>query len=175
MKAYKLKENEAVLFKGSAILSSDYKRSDSNSKNCDIMLTNLNVIFFYQKKGLFRTVTKASVFNVADVKIYNEDVQIIRENDKDVVVYLKKRELYLTFEDEKVAKDFCNKAITLISGDSQITRFFKKAKKTIVKTSGDIGDSVAEISQSAAAVVGTVTSGVEAVKKVTEAVSGDKK
>ena len=91
MKKYKLKENEAVLFKGSAVLSSDYKRADSDSKGCDIMLTNLNIILSYQKKGLFKTVKRASVFKVADVKIYDDNVQIISERGKaEVDIYLKK-------------------------------------------------------------------------------------
>ena len=172
MKKYKLKENEAVLFKGSAVLSSDYKRADSDSKGCDIMLTNLNIILSYQKKGLFKTVKRASVFKVADVKIFDDNVQIISERGKaEVDIYLKKTELYLTFENEKIAKDFCNKAITLITGDPQWARFVKRAGKMLSKTGEEVGETVSAISQSA---IDAVASGVEAVKKVSEAISSDK-
>ena len=175
MKNYKLKENEAVLFKGSAVLSSDYKRADSDSKGCDVMLTNLNIILSYQKKGLFKTVKRVSVFKVADVKIYDDNVQIISERGKaEVDIYLKKTELYLTFEDEKIAKDFCNKAITLITGDPQWARFVKRAGKMLSKTVEEFGETVSEISPSVKSAVGTVASGVETVKKVSEAISSDK-
>lgn len=176
MKKYKLKENEAVLFKGSAMLSSDYKRADSDSKSCDIMLTNLNIILSYQKKGLFKTVKRASVFKVADVKIYDDNVQIISERGKtEVDVYLKKTELYLTFDDEKIAKDFCNKAITIITGDPQWARIAKRAGKVLSKTVEEFGETVSEISPSVKSAVGTVALGVETVKTVSKAINNVKK
>ena len=166
MKNYKLKPQENILFRGNAILYSNFKRIDDECvKNCDITLTNINIILSYPKKRLFKTITKSSVFKVTDVKIYDDTIQIIRQQTS-VDVYLKKTELYLTFDEEKTAKDFCNKALTLISGDSQILRAIKKAQKVLNKTAETMADGVTEVTKTAKNVVDTVVNTVANAKDV---------
>ena len=161
MGIYKLKENENVIFRGSAMFFSDYKRAEENAKSCDVMLTNLNIVITYQKKKLFRTVTKSSVFKTEDVKIYDDTIQIIRQA-ADVDIYFKKSEVYLTFEEE-IAKDFSDKALTLISGNSKFVRAIKKAQKVVNEK---IIDGVTEVTKTAKVAKNVVETVISSTKEI---------
>ena len=133
MENYTLKNDETVLYRGSAIIMPDGKNEDKNAQKSDVLLTNFNIIVFQTKKKLFKTTTEPVIYNVSDVKIYDEQVQVIRR--KAIVdVYLKTGELFLNFKKEKEAKLFTDKALRLISGESKLVRSVKKVKKEIRET-----------------------------------------
>ena len=151
MKEYVLKDNETILFRGNAILMPNGKRIETDKEKCDVVLTNLNIVLIEKVKKLFRTVNQANVFSVSDVKIYDETIQIIRR--KAIVdIYLKKGELFLDFEKEKAAKEFCDKALKLISGNSKLVRAVKKAQKAIRETNEALDIDMVGIAKSAATV-----------------------
>ena len=133
MENYNLKENETVLYRGSATVMPDGKSGVKNAKACDVWLTNLNIVLFIRTKKVFKVITEVETYSVSDVKIYDESAQVVRK--KSVVdVYLKTGELFLDFEKEKEAKLFCDKALRLVSGESKFVRSVKKVRKEIKET-----------------------------------------
>ena len=133
MEQYILKENEVILHRSSAVLLSNGRKTVDDAPKTDLWLTNLSIVLFAQKRKLFKTVTEVEVHNVSDVKVYNENVQVIRRKSM-VDVFLTSGELFLDFGDEKEAKDFCDKAQRLISGESKFVRKVKSVKKAIKET-----------------------------------------
>lgn len=150
MENYILQENETILFRGSAILLPNGKSSKKEEEQ-DVLLTNLNIVFISKIKKLFRTVSEVSVFSVSDVKIYDESIQIIRR--KSIVdIYLKSREVFADFKKEKYAKEFCDKALKLISGHSKFVRSVKKTQKIINETNEALDIDVIDVAKNTAAV-----------------------
>ena len=149
MKEYTLKDDETILFRGNAILMPNGKRIETNKEKCDILLTNLNIVLIEKVKKIFRTVNQANIYSVSDVKIYDETIQIIRR--KAIVdIYLKTGELFLDFEKEKEAKEFCDKALKLISGNSKFVRAVKKTQKAIQETNEALGIDMVEMAKNTA-------------------------
>ena len=133
MENYILKSDETVLYRGSVVVMPDGKSEAKNVKKADLLLTNFSIVIITQTKKLLKTVTEVEVYRTADVKTYDESVQVIRR--KAVVdVYLKTGELFFDFKKEKEAKLFCDKALRLISGESKLVRSVKKVKKEIKET-----------------------------------------
>ena len=133
MNNYTLQENETILFRGSCALLPNGKKTNSSEEANDIILTNINIVLFVKHKKLLKTVEDARIFNVMDVKTYDETVQIIRR--KSVIdIYLKEGELFLDFFKERYAKEFCDKALRLISGYSKLVRGVKKTQKAVKET-----------------------------------------
>ena len=164
MKNYKLKDTETVLFRGNAVIYTNHKRQEEGKIDCEIMLTNLNIVISYPKKKLFRMAVESLAYKVEDVKIFNERIQIIRQKTN-VDIYLKQSELYLSFSEENIAKDFCNKALTLISGESQVVRAIKKTQKVINETGQAIVELVEETAKTAEGLISSTTSAVYIAKK----------
>ena len=132
MENYILKENETVLYRGNATIMPDGK-GGKNAKQCDVWLTNLNIVLMVQKKKLLKTLTEVETYSVADVKKYNDSVQVIRR--KSVVdIYLNTGEIFLGFGKEKEAKLFTDKALRLISGENKVVRSVKKVRKEVSET-----------------------------------------
>jgi hypothetical protein len=133
MNNYTLKENETVLYRGEAIVLPDGKSVGRNAKPYDVWLTNLNIVIFVTRKKMLKTMIEPEIYSVADVKVYDESMQIIRR--KSVVdVYLKTGEIFLDFKKDKEAKSFCDKALRLTSGESKFVRAVKKGRKEIRET-----------------------------------------
>ena len=163
MKNYKLKDTETVLFRGNAVIYTNHKRQEEGKIDCDILLTNLGIVISYPKKKVFRTVVESFVYKIADVKIFNDQIQIIRKKTN-VDIFLKNCELYLSFAEENVTKAFCNKALTLISGNSQFVRAIKKTQKIITETGEALAEGMAEVAKTAENVITNTKSAVFAVK-----------
>ena len=159
MKDYVLRDDETILFRGSAVLMPDGKKNAKNEEKSDVLLTNLNIVFVVKAKKLFRTIQEVNVYSVSDVKIYDEAVQIIRR--KAVVdIYLKSIELFADFGKEKYAKEFCDKALKLISGNSKFVRSVKKTQKAIKETNEALDIDVVDMAKSGAAFACEVAVGV---------------
>ena len=158
MENYTLQENETILFRGTAIILPDGKKS-KNEEEHDVLLTNLNIVLIGKIKKLFKTVNTVSVHSVSDVKIYDETVQIVRR--KAVVdIYLKSGEVFADFKKEKCAKEFCDKALKLISGYSKFVRSVKKTQKVINETNEALDIDVVDMAKGAATFVCEATVGV---------------
>ena len=158
MEDYILKENETILFRGSARLIPDANNLNAGNE-CHVLLTNLNFVFISTFKRLFRTVNEVEAYSVSDVKIYDEAIQIIRR--KSVVdIYLKQREIFLDFGKDKYAKEFCDKALRLISGFSKFVRSVKKTKKTINETNEALDIDIVDMAKRTATFACEVTVGV---------------
>lgn len=163
MENYNLKENETVLYRGSAIIMPDGKSDDKNAKISDIWLTNLNIVIFTKVKKMFKTVTEVESFSVSDVKIYDESAQVIRR--KSIVdVYLKTGELFLDFEKEKEAKLFSDKALRLISGESKFVRSVKKVRKEIKETDEALDTNIEGVIAAGVELATDITIGVASVE-----------
>ena len=147
MNNYTLQENETILFRGSCAIMPDSKKNEKNDEANDIILTNINIVLFTKRKKFLKTVEDIQIFNVFDVKTYDETVQIIRR--KSVVdIYLKECELFLDFFKEKYAKEFCDKALKLISGYSKFVRGVKKTQKVVKETNEALDIDIGEIAKS---------------------------
>lgn len=134
MENYTLKQDETVLFRSEITLLQNGKR-ESNSKppRADLLLTNLYIVLIKRTKRIFSEIVTTEIYDVNDVKIYDESVQILR-NKAFVDIYTKKGEIFIEFDKEKLAKTFCDKAIRLISGYSKLVRAVKKTQKAINET-----------------------------------------
>lgn len=143
MNNYTLQENETILFRGSCAIMQNGKKNEKTDEANDIILTNNNIVLFVKRKKFLKTVEEVQVFNVLDVKTYDETVQIIRR--KSIVdIYLKECELFLDFLKEKYAKEFCDKALRLISGYSKFVRGVKKTQKAVKETTEALDIDIAE-------------------------------
>ena len=163
MENYTLKENETVLYRGTAIIMPDGKNNGKDTRKCDLWLTNLSIVIFTQKRKLMKTVTEVESYDVADVKIYNDSVQVIRRKSA-VDVYLRTGELFIDFEKEKEAKSFCDKALRLISGESKFVRAVKKGRKEINETNEALDIDVASVAAKGVKTVAKVASGAAALE-----------
>ena len=161
MENYTLKQNETILFRGTAFLMPDGKEP-KKQEECDVLLTNMNIVFICKIKKLFRTEHQVDVFSVNDVKIYDETIQIIRR--KSIVdIYFKQGEVFADFKKEKFAKEFCDKALRLISGFSKLVRSVKKTQKAINETNEALDIDVVDIAKKAAILTCEVTTGVAGI------------
>lgn len=156
MENYTLKDDETILFRSTAILLPDGKRDPKNEKSCDLSLTNQNILVKTSVKKLFKAVQETEVYALQDVKVIDEDIQVIRRKST-VDVYIKEKELYLEFENEKSAKEFCDKALKQISGFSKFVRAVKKTQKVIKETNEALDIDIGKIAQNAAFVASEVT------------------
>lgn len=166
MNNYTLQENETILFRGSCALMPNSKKNEKNDESNDIILTNINIVLFVKHKKFLKTVEDVQIFNVSDVKTYDETVQIIRR--KSIVdIYLKECELFLDFFKEKYAKEFCDKALKLISGYSKFVRGVKKTQKAVKETNEALDIDIVGIAKSGAEIACEValTSGASTTAK----------
>ena len=163
MENYILRSDETILFRGSAVWMPEGKRDAKTDIRCDVMLTNYSIVLTVHIKKFFKTSVEVYVYKTADVKIYDETIQVKR-NKAVVDVYLQKKELFLDFEKEKPAKEFCDNALRLISGNSKLVRSVKKTQKAIKETNEALDIDVVKIAKKTATLAGEVTVGVASIK-----------
>ena len=168
MEAYTLKENEVILFRGMvALLSDGREEKNTDTYNTELILTNLNIVLNSIVKKMFTQKIEQKIFSANDIKIYDETVQVIRK--KTVVdVYFLGGELFLKFEKEKDAKEFCDKAIKLKDGNSKFVRSVKKTKKAIKETNEALDIDIVQIAKTTASVACEVAIGVASVKNASK-------
>ena len=128
MQTYNLKENEVLLFRNTASVTRDWNRLKKNTQKCTLLLTNLSFVFLVEEKKASNLPSEIIEHSTSEVKIYDSKIQIIRSKEA-VDIYFTNEELYLNFENEKTASEFCNKALKLISGDSKFIRAVNQFKK----------------------------------------------
>ena len=149
MKNYELKKDEVILFRGMVSSMSNWREEKKVSGyNTELILTNFNIVLLTEVKKVFSRILDKKVYKVEDVKVYDETVQIIRRKNS-VDVYLLDKELFLMFEREKNAKEFCDKAIKLKSGYSKFVRAVKKTQKAVKETNEALDIDVVEIAKEA--------------------------
>ena len=165
MENYTLKENEVILYRGSATLLPNGKSNENNAVMNDLILTNFNIVITVKKKKLLKTVTETLIYSISDIKIHDEKIQVIRR--KTVVdIYLKATELFLDFKKEKEAKLFCDNALKEISGESKLVRSVKKTKKAIKETNEALDIDVLEIAKATATTACEAASNLGTVKGI---------
>ena len=128
MAVYKLLSDEVVLFKDNCYaedISIDGKEQD---KEGVLILTNYNLVFNYKDA---QGEKHSAVFSVNDIKTYNNTPQIklVPHHPEKVEVYLKTDELYLTFDDKKLAKNFVHDAMRLFKVTPTFDETLAKIKK----------------------------------------------
>ena len=152
MKHYELQQNETILYRGNVEVSVDGAKTSKEAKfNTELILTNLNFVFLTQKKKLFGHNTTKEVFDVNEVKFYDDSAQIIRKKSY-VDIYMLNGEKFITFPKEKEAKLFCDKALKLVSGYSKFVRGVKKTQKAINETNAALDINIGEAVSTVAAV-----------------------
>lgn len=148
MENYNLREDEVILFRGTvAVLSFWKKESNPTSYDTNLILTNLNIVLISDE---------LQTYSVEGIKVFKDAVQIIRKK-KAVEIYHRSAELLLEFENEKDAKDFCDKATKLLGGSSKFSRTVHKAMETLDLDINKIAKSTASAAREA--MVGYVSGG----------------
>ena len=165
MENYTLKENEVILYRGSAVLLPDGKSSGKNATMNDLLLTNFNIVLTIKKKKLLKTIEETLTYSISDIKIHDEKIQVIRKRNI-VDIYLKTAELFLDFKKEKEAKLFCNNALKEISGESKFVRSVKKTRKAIKETNEALDIDVLEIAKTTTVTACEVAANLGSVKGV---------
>ncbi len=166
MENYILMNDETILYRGEALLLPDGKYDKKKDYVlADVLLTNYNIVFTVKKKKLFKSVVDTQTYSITDIKIYDETVQVIRR--KSIVdIYLNSAELFMKFKKEKDAKEFCDKALKLVSGYSKFVRSVKKTQKAIKETNEALDIDVVEIAKEGALFACEVATGVGTVNGV---------
>ncbi|MBQ4071826.1 MAG: hypothetical protein IJD51_05390 [Clostridia bacterium] len=162
MKSYVLNEDEVVLFRSEVIILPGGKRPEKEEAS-ELMLTNHNIVITSKLKRLLKTVDEATAYSLSDVKVYDETVQIIRSKAI-VSIYLKDSEIYVDFGKEKLAKEFCDKALRTITGFSKFVRTVKKTQKAIRETNEALDVDVVKIAKNVGTFACEVVVGVGAAK-----------
>lgn len=156
MENYKLQANETVLFKGEVQLISGKRKS-----KVELLLTNLNFVFIEKTKKFLSTMIDVATYDVKDVKLYDEKYQIIRKKNQ-VDIYLLTAEKFIEFPSVKIAKEFTDTALRLVSGYSKLVRGVKKVQKSINETNEALDIDVMKIAKTTAVAVGNVAIDVAA-------------
>lgn len=159
MENYDLKENETVLYRHEVLVLPITKKRDKTISESELWLTNLNIVICTPKKKLLRTAFETEIYSVADVKFYDEKVQVINRG-KIVDIYLKNKELFLEFKKSSEAKLFSDIALRLISGESKFVRGVKKIRKEIRETDDALEINTIKIATSAVTMAADVAIGV---------------
>ena len=171
MNNYALTNDETILYHGEVLfLTAGKKAGEYKSATAEIVLTNFNLIIKKNVKGVFVTNVETEIFKVESIKIYNDSPQITR-NKKRVDICLTGRELFLVFYKEKEAREFCDKALRLVSGNSKFVRAVKKTQKAVKETNEALDIDLVEIAKGTTAVVATAVvaaSGVPTAGKKTK-------
>ena len=153
MENYTLSANETILFRGSATLLPNGKK-DKKGEYVDVLLTNLNIVLTITISKLFSKKVETEVYSVSNVKFYDESAQIIRRKTT-VDVYLTNKELFIEFDKEKEAKEFCDKALKLVSGQSKLVRAVKKTQKAINETNEALDINIVSMAKTGATIAAT--------------------
>ena len=153
MQSYKLKSDETILCHGDAELITAGKRvGEYKAQRSEVVLTNHNLIIRSNVKGLFTTSVETEIFKVEDIKVYNDTPQITRDK-KNVEICLNGRELFLAFYNEKEARELCDKALRLVSGNSKFVRAVKKTQKAVQETNEALDIDLVKIAKGTTSVV----------------------
>ena len=171
MKNYELKEDEVVLFKGMVCLLSDWKDKKECVYNTELLLTNYNVVLTTKIRKLISSIEEQRVYCIEDIKVYDQSVQVIRKK-KMVDMYFLSAEVFLVFEKEKSAKEFCDKTIKLRDGNSKFVRSVKKAQKAIGETNEALDIDMVEIAKKTGALACDIVSGLGTVNGAGKTVKG---
>ena len=150
MENYILRDDETVL------LASRVKMQTTSKKSVEVelLLTNLNFVFIKDKKFFSKNVEK-EIYDVKSVKIYDSTYQIIRKNKK-VQIYMIGVEKFLEFPNQKIAKEFTDIALKVVSGYSKLVRGVKKAQKAVKETEDALDIDIKGTTKKAVAFAGEV-------------------
>lgn len=161
MKNFSLGPDEALLFEGSA----DRKKSnDKHTRQTNIYLTNLNMIFEFVPPKIFgRGEVEIESFPVSDIKIYNGEPQI-KNNGGEVKVFFTDHEEELTFDERKKARQFTNTAFKLITGKDLGDRGADAVRSGIAKIDSALGINTTDT------VVGIIENGM--IKSIVGGIKG---
>ena len=131
MKYYELQKDEVPLFRGEALVLQE--DCEETTIPCEIILTNQNFVITKIIKSLFKKEFETNVYEFALVKVYKDSPYIVQKNNK-VEIYFENSEQYISFNNTKEAKDFTNKALKAVSGNSKFVRIIKKVQQEINET-----------------------------------------
>ena len=155
MAKVELNETEAVLF------NAEVWAEGENFSEAEFFFTNERLIFKYKKREkIFKWVDMQDEYDVADVKIFNGAPQIIQKSEE-VEIYLKNKQLQISFINKKEAHNFTKKVTELLTGKTAGKRAAEKIKGAIALVDDTLGiDTV----QTATGVLKSgVTSGIKSV------------
>ena len=138
MKNYILSENEVVLFRGMVALHYEWKELARVAEyNTELLLTNEKLVFMPEADSSLSE-ANPQILAVEEIKVYDNKIQVIRKKNT-IEIYHKSGELYLQFELEKTAKEFCEKTLKLHSGYTKFVRTVKTAEKVIKDNTEPLG------------------------------------
>lgn len=174
MEHYKLKEDEVILYHGTAEILPDGKTpkpARSKKTETEVILTNTNFVFITTEKRLLRKddVT-TEVFPISDVKSYKDSPHIVLKG-KTVEIYFSESERFIKFAKGKNAGKFADTAMRLISGKSKFVRAVRKTQNEIKETNKKLNiDIVGGVKAAAgvAAEVAIAASGGKNAKTITK-------
>lgn len=169
MKKYKLSENEVVLFRGVVSFVNDWDELNSTSTyNTELLLTNINFVLMTEN-DLVDSIPQ--IFSVNEIKVYDNKIQILRKKNT-IEIYHKSGEIYLKFELEKNAKEFCDKVLKIHSGYTKFVRSVKTAEKVIKDNTEPLGINAKQTAKVVCSAVTTyVSSGKKSMSMAVKAVS----
>jgi len=169
MKHYVLQKDETVLLRKSVQrLREGKKVGQYAATDAEVLLTNLHIVVSENRRAMLSATVETEVYDVHDVKVYDDTVQVIREKRR-VSVYLNAAELFLEFEREQAAKEFCDREHKLISGYSKLVRAVKKTQKTITETNEALDIDIVGAVKTTVAVAGEITVAVASASGTSKA------
>lgn len=137
MKNYELANDEVILYHGPVVVLPDGKPEEQKlfrKEECELILTNHNVVFLTNVKQLFRKeFVQKEIFGIDMIKCYNEAPYIVREKNM-IEIYFLGAEKFVMFAEKKEAKEFANKILKAASGYSKLVRIVKNIQREIRET-----------------------------------------
>ncbi|MBO5103032.1 MAG: SHOCT domain-containing protein [Clostridia bacterium] len=143
MENYSLQQNEIVLFKGNV----SFEDSPKPQFNVELILTNLNVVFTTRtKKFLQAEKIDVDICGVDTIKIYNDNVQVIRKGNR-VEIYFLDNAKIMDFASKNEAKTFTDQIFKLLTGENKFVRNVLKVKKSITETTDALHIDIAKVAK----------------------------
>ena len=149
MKRYILCEDEVILFRGSSALWGEWKELENASLyNRDLLLTNKNLVVMGESCAPDED-AEPMVLSIDEIKVYDDKIQVIRKKNA-IEIYHKSGETYLKLENEKNAKELCDKILKVHSGYTKFVRSVKTAEKIIKDNTEPLGIDAKQVAKDTA-------------------------
>ena len=128
MAAYKLLSDEVVLFKDNCYAEDILIDGKEQDRDGILILTNHNLVFNYND---IQGDKYSVVFPINSIKVYNNapQIKLVPHHAEKVEIYFTTDELYLTFDDKKIAKNFIHEAMRLFKVTPTFDDTLAKIKK----------------------------------------------
>ncbi len=142
-----LKDDEYKLYEGNA-----YRQGDTKVKELTIILTNLYLIVEVKQKKMFcKEEITTEKYAIDQIKIYNEQPQILTQNNQVEILFNNNTSAQMTFFGRNERNKFINTIFKLVTGKNSFERSVNKINKSIETVDNALGIDIVDTAKNIAA------------------------